>query len=64
MYDYRFENVTGDVKSYYVHTDDGIELTKVELQPVVVGNKAAILPVPTFSDVDYEFAQVSVPLEL
>lgn len=42
--------------------DGSIE--KVELMPVVVGNKAAILPVPTFSDVDYEFAQVSVPLEL
>ena len=42
--------------------DGSIE--KVELMSVVVGNKAAILPVPTFSDVDYEFAQVSVPLEL
>lgn len=63
-YDNRFENVTGDLKSYYVHTDSGIELESVQLLPTVIGNKPIIVPVPTFNTEDYEFSQVSIPLEL
>ena len=64
VYDNRFENVTGDVSSYYVHTGDGTELTSVQILPVVVGNKAAILPVPTFTVEEKGFRQISNPLEL
>lgn len=63
-YDYRFENVTGDLVGYYVHTDVGFELTKVALNVVTSGNSAAVVPLPEFEPKTYEFLQYSDPLEL
>lgn len=64
VYDSRFENVTGDVLSYYVHTDEEIELDKVEFQPVTAGNKVAFIPTPSYATAKKGFEQKSSPLEL
>lgn len=63
-YDNRFENVTGDLKSYYVHTDSGIELTGFQFSVTSAGKYPLVVPLPSFSKADYEFKQVSKALEL